>query len=143
MKRTTSERSGEERKATVACVTDQFQCERIIRAGRSIANLTDTSLLVINVSPIDSTAQSGEAIEHLFRISQQNDAEMSVFYSDKVLKVLTTFIKKNHAVNVVTGMPQQQNSVLSKMWEKLGGVSFFTVDESGEFVHVPDSGEIA
>ena len=37
MKRTTSERSGEDRKATVACVTDQFQCERIIRAGRSIA----------------------------------------------------------------------------------------------------------
>lgn len=145
MKRTTSERSGEDRKATVACVTDQFQCERIIRAGRSIANLTDTSLLVINVSPIDSTAQSGEAIEHLFRISQQNDAEMSVFYSDKALKVLTTFIKKNHAVNVVTGMPQQQNSVLSKMWSKLGGVSFFTVDESGEFVHVPlkDGGEIA
>ena len=145
MKRTTSERSGEDRKATVACVTDQFQCERIIRAGRSIANLTDTSLLVINLSPIDSTAQSGEAIEHLFRISQQNDAEMSVFYSEKTLKVLTTFIKKNHAVNVVTGMPQQQNSVLSKMWSKLGGVSFFTVDASGEFVHVPlkDGGEIA
>ena len=97
MKRTTSERSGEDRKATVACVTDQFQCERIIRAGRSIANLTDTSLLVINVSPIDSTAQSGEAIEHLFRISQQNDAEMSVFYSEKTLKVLTTLIYKKES----------------------------------------------
>ena len=69
-------------------------------------------------------------------MSQENDAEMSVFYSDKVLKTLTTFIKKKHAVNVVTGMPRQGNSILSKMWEKLGGVSFFTVDENGEFVNV-------
>lgn len=136
MKRAAVGKSGEEHKATVVCVTNQFQCERIIRAGRSIANLSDTALLVVSVSPMDMTAQSGEAIEHLFRVSQENDAEMSVFYSDKVLKTLTTFIKKKHTVNVVTGMPQQGNSILPKMWEKLGGVSFFTVDEKGEFVNI-------
>jgi len=91
---------------------------------------------VVSVSPIEPTDRSGEALEHLFRVSQENEAEMSVFYSDKVLKTLTTFIKKKHAVNVVTGMPQQENSILSKMWEKLGGVSFFTVDENGEFVNI-------
>jgi K+-sensing histidine kinase KdpD len=136
MKRAAVGKGSEDRKATVVCVTDQFQCERIIRAGRSIANLSDTSLLVVSVLPIDATSQSGEAIEHLFKVSQENDAEMSVFYSDKVLKTLMAFIKKKRAVNVVTGMPRQGNSVLSKMWEKLGGVSFFTVDENGEFVNV-------
>ena len=135
MKRATGERNSEDRKSTVVCVTDQFQCERIICAGRSIANLSDTSLLVVSVSPMEVTERSGQALEHLFHISQENDAEMSVFYSDKVLKTLTTFIKKKHAVNVVTGMPQQENSILSKMWEKLGGVSFFTVDENGKFVN--------
>ena len=59
MKRATVGKDSEDRKATVVCVTDQFQCERIIRAGRSIANLSDTSLLVVSVSPIDATSQRG------------------------------------------------------------------------------------
>ena len=54
MKRTTSERSGEDRKATVACVTDQFQCERIIRAGRALSKPTETNLLGNYLSPIDT-----------------------------------------------------------------------------------------
>ena len=138
MKKYTMARSSGEtlHKTTVVCVTNQFQCERIIRAGRSIANISDTELLVVNVSPLDFARQNGEALEHLFRVSKENNAQMSVLYSDEALKTLTNFIKKSHAVNVVTGMPQQDNSVLVKMWEKLGGVSFFTVDEKGNFVNM-------
>ena len=124
------------RKATVVCVTSQFQCERIIRAGRSIANISDTELLVVNVSAPDFTRQDGEALEYLFRISKENDARMTVLYSDESLKTLTDFIKKSGAVNVVTGMPQQGTSVLYKMWDKLGNVSFFTVDADGSFANM-------
>ena len=52
------------------------------------------------------------------------------------MKTLISFIRKNHAVNVVTGMPQSRNSILVKMWEKLKEVSFFTVDEDGKFVNM-------
>ena len=38
---------------TIVCVTNQFHCERLIRAGRLIAELSKTSLLVINVSSPD------------------------------------------------------------------------------------------
>jgi len=124
------------RKATVVCVTSQLQCERIIRAGRSIANISDTELLVVNVSAPDFTRQDGEALEYLFRISKENDARMTVLYSDESLKTLTDFIKKSGAVNVVTGMPQQGTSVLYKMWDKLGNVSFFTVDANGSFANM-------
>lgn len=132
----TEKNVGGVRKVTMVCVTNQFQCERIIRAGRSIANLSDTELMVVNVSPLDFARQNGEALEHLFRVSRENDAHMSVLYSNEPLKTLMNFIKKNHTVNVVTGMPQQGNSVLVKMWEKLGGVSFFTVNEDGKLVNM-------
>jgi K+-sensing histidine kinase KdpD len=137
MKRTAAEKkSTPVRKSTVVCVTSQLQCERIIRAGRSIANLTDTQLLVVNVSSTDFTSQDGEALEHLFRVSKENDAQMTVLYSNESLKTLTDFIKKSSAVNVVTGMPQQGASVLYKMWDKLGSVSFFTVDADGSFANM-------
>ena len=137
MKRTAAEKKNTPvRKSTVVCVTSQLQCERIIRAGRSIANLTDTQLLVVNVSSTDFTSQDGEALEHLFRVSKENDAQMTVLYSNESLKTLTDFIKKSSAVNVVTGMPQQGASVLYKMWDKLGSVSFFTVDADGSFANM-------
>ena len=137
MKRLSSGKNSEPiRKTTVVCVTNQFQCERIIRAGRSIAGISDTVLLVVNVSPLDFTHQSSDALEHLFQVSKENGAQMSVLYSEESMKTLISFIRKNHAVNVVTGMPQSRNSILVKMWEKLKEVSFFTVDEDGKFVNM-------
>lgn len=121
------------RKATIVCVTNQFQCERIIKAGRVIANISNTELLVVNVSPTDFKKQNVEAIQFLFNISKENDAEMSVFYSDEPLKALVSFIKQNRAVNVVTGMPQVENSLLNAVWNKFTHISFFTVNEDGGF----------
>lgn len=137
MKRTAAgKKNAPVQKSTVVCVTSQLQCERLIRAGRSIANLSDTQLLVVNVSAPDFTRQDGEALEYLFRISKEHEAQMTVLYSDEAFKTLIDYIKKNTAVNVVTGMPQQGVSGLYKMWEKLKGVSFFTVDEDGNFVNM-------
>ena len=136
MKRAAGKKAVPVPKATVVCVTSQLQCERIIRAGRSIANLSDTQLLVVNVSAPDFSRQDGEALEHLFRISKENDAQMTVLYSDEAFKTLIDYIKKNNAVNVVTGMPQQGTSGLYKMWDKLGSVSFFTVDADGSFANM-------
>ena len=133
MKRTAVKKSEPVSKTTVACVTSQLQCERIIRAGRFVADISGTELLIVNVSPLDFTRQDGEALEHLFRVSKENNAQMTVLYSDEALKTLTDFIKKSTAVNVVTGLPQQGESVLYKMWDKLGSVSFFTVAEDGSF----------
>ena len=140
MKRTAAgKKNAPVQKSTVVCVTSQLQCERLIRAGRSIANLSDTQLLVVNVSAPDFTRQDGEALEYLFRISKEHEAQMTVLYSDEAFKTLIDYIKKNAAVNVVTGMPQQGVSGLYKMWEKLKGTSFFTVDADGSFVNMSRS----
>lgn len=39
-----------ERRVTVVCVTNQFQCDRIIKAGRVMADLSNTALNVISVA---------------------------------------------------------------------------------------------
>lgn len=37
------------RRQTLVLVTDQFQCERIIKAGRAIAGITHTQLRVFHI----------------------------------------------------------------------------------------------
>lgn len=121
------------RRHTVVCVTNQFHCERLIRAGRLIAELSKTSLLVINVSSPDLSENDAKALEYLFQVSKENGAEMTVLYSDEPMRQLTKFIKESKAVNVVTGMAAQQNSPLPDLWRKFTSAHFFTVMEDGSF----------
>ena len=121
------------RRHTVVCVTSQFHCERLIRAGRLIAQLSKTGLLVINVSNPDLSETDAKALEYLFQVSKENGAEMTVLYSDEPMRQLTKFIKEVKAVNIVTGMAAQQNSPLPELWRKFTSSHFFTVQEDGSF----------
>lgn len=121
------------RRHTVVCVTNQFHCERLIRAGRLIAQLSKTGLLVINVSNPNLSETDAKALEYLFQVSKENGAEMTVLYSDEPMRQLTKFIKEVKAVNIVTGMAAQQNSPLPELWRKFTSSHFFTVQEDGSF----------
>ncbi|HAN44720.1 MAG TPA: hypothetical protein DCP97_04945 [Ruminococcaceae bacterium] len=120
---------------TIVCVTDQFKCERIIKAAKFLSEITKTELYVISVlTPNNQT--NNLAIEHLFKISKQNGAVMTVAYSNEPEKEIISYIKNNNSINVITGMPNDKNSVLYKMWTKFTNTTFFTVSESGELQEV-------
>ncbi|MBQ9939730.1 MAG: hypothetical protein IJO96_09405 [Oscillospiraceae bacterium] len=125
--------------STVVCVTNQYKCERLIKAGRRIADLTDTTLTVVNVSRPDITAEDSKALDYLFNVSKKYGALMTIFYSTEALKTITEYIKINKAANVVTGMPQAKDSVLIKLWEKFSNTKFFTVEENGDLKEVLNS----
>ena len=116
---------------TLVLVTDQFKCERLIRAGRQLAQRDGTTLEVINVAAA-GVAQNPEAIEYLYRISKENDAAMMIHYSDEPSRFITQLIRDNRPSNVVTGLPQKSNSLLHKIWMRFEQVSFFTVDHDGK-----------
>lgn len=118
-------------KKTLVFVTDQFQCERLIRTGRGLADYSDTELEVISIQ-LESRTQNPLAIEHLFGVSKQNHCQMSVLYSQDVLGTMIGCIKNNRTINVVTGAPGDENSVLYAVFKKFTHVSFFTVAPDGE-----------
>lgn len=115
---------------TIVLVTDQFQCQRLIVAGRELANRNGTSLEVINIAN-PNTAQNPEAVEFLFQISKENDAVMMVHYSNEPAKFLSALIKERQPACVVSGMPQSSNSLLHKLWTRFRMIAFYTVDERG------------
>ena len=128
-------------RSTVVCVTDQRRCERLIKAGRVIANLSKTELTVISVVDQKHHTADPEALEFLFHVSKQHNAVMSILYSSDPLRCIADFIAENQAVNVVTGMREGSHSILPKLWQKFNDTCFFTVTQDGEYrpAHEEDS----
>lgn len=116
---------------TLVLVTDQFSCERIIKAASIIAELSGTRLEVLSV--MKSNAQvNPDAIEHLFSVAKEYNANMIVKFADDPQSTIVHSIKENKAVNVVTGIPQDETSILVSLWKMLSNVKFYTVSKDGE-----------
>ena len=73
--------------STAVLVTNQFQCERLIQAGRSVADISKTELIVLNVQSNEYPANP-DAIQYLFNISSQNEATMNVMYAEDIFKTI-------------------------------------------------------
>lgn len=122
---------------TLVLVTDQFACERIIKSARVIADLSTTELTVLSVMK-SGTQTNPAALEHLFGVAKEYNARMTVTFSDTPQSAIVHFIRENKVVNAITGIPQDENSILVRMWKTLRNVSFFTVTEKGELHEVID-----
>ena len=120
---------------TLVLVTDQFACERIIKAARVIADLSNTPLRVLSVMRPGVPANP-QALEHLFGVAKEYGARMTVEFSDNPQSAIVHFIRDNRVVNAITGMPDGENSILVRMWKTLLNVQFFTVSPNGELHEV-------
>ena len=123
----------DEIRKTVVCVTNQLGCERIIQAGAIIAKISGTELEIVSVLNGSLSLDGGSALDFLFKVSRENNANMSIFYSDTPYKSLVNFIKQARAVNVITGIPEGEASVAHSLREKFTHISFFSVAHNGEY----------
>lgn len=128
-------------KSTVVCVTNQRQCERLIKAGRLIADLSKTPLTIISVVNPEGKYTDTDALEYLFEVSKQNNAVMALRYSNSPLTCIADFIRENDAQNVVTGEKSGQNSILPKLWRSFKSATFFTVTLDGEVLQPNKAGD--
>lgn len=129
--------------STVVCVTNQYECERLIKAGRIAADLSNTNLRVINVSSPDLSKLNFAALEYLYGVSKQYDAEMSIIYSDDAYHTLVRYIKQNKATHVITGESDGKNMILPRLWSRFSQIRFFTVSLSGELREVSTKPAVA
>ena len=114
----------------LVCVTDQKKCDRIIRAGRALADMVNRELSVINVA-CSKQPQDPQSLEYLFSVSSGQNAEMILLFSDDVAKAIIRYIKDNKVEYVLTGIPKEGDSVVSAIWEKFTHITFFVVEQDG------------
>lgn len=117
--------------AVLVLVTDQMSCERLILAGRCLADQYKMSLEVVNVAQL-GTVPNPEAMEFLYQVSRENDAVMTVEYCEDSEKTLITKLKDLRPSIVVTGLPGKGSTLLQRLWTRFEFLSFYTVEENGE-----------
>ncbi|MCI8653724.1 MAG: hypothetical protein HFF11_08545 [Angelakisella sp.] len=115
---------------TLVLVTDQFHCQRLITAGRQLADQTGTALEVVNVAD-PGRARNPQAIEFLFQTSRDHDAAMTIHYSAKPEHFLGELILERSPAAVVTGLPGEGSSLLRKLWLRFDKTAFYLVDQEG------------
>lgn len=118
---------------TLVLVTDQISCERIIRSGRMIADLSHTNLSVLSVMR-DANAANPQALEHLFNVAKANDSMMTVEFSDNAYSAIVHFIRENRCVNIVTGVASGRASLLTRLWETQENANFYMVTAQGQVI---------
>ena len=123
---------------TIVCVTDQRECDRIIVAGKILADRLGTDLVVLNVTN-PNLAQTPDSIEYLFSVAKQKSAQMVILYATDVSKSIIRYIKENKVMNVLTGVPQEGDSVISRVWGKFTHIRFFVIEQDGSIRKVAHS----
>lgn len=105
----------------VVCVTDQLQCDRLIRKGREVANRHHCRLEVISVQPKDrSAARNAQILEYLFNCARQVDAEMRVYYADDPVHEVAGWIRRHPVLMTLVGKPgKESNGFVRRLMEEL------------------------
>lgn len=111
-------------------VTDQLSCDRLILAGRQLADAFQCVLEVQNIARFGS-APDPEAIEHLYQISRDAGARMTVHYSEDPERSLVQLLAGSLPHYVVTGMPGGGSDLLPRLWTRFEYLTFYTVDHAG------------
>ncbi len=123
---------------TLAFVTNQYSSDRIICAARAVADDTNTDLVVVGV--LDSEYKlDPEVVDYLFNLSKKNRAMMRLLFSEDKTGVMTEAIAQYNSQNIVTGMPNSNDSILYKIWKMFPAKKFYTVDATGDLIEVAAS----
>ena len=106
--------------SVLVCVTGQRDCDRLILAGKSLADNMGIALQVLCVQPTANgfCARSGE-VEYLYQTSKDAGAEMTIYFHDDAALIAAGFVKQVNAKHIVTGMPDGRSNGFVEMVHRL------------------------
>ena len=128
---------------TVAFVTNQYSCERIIKAAKEVADNNQSELVVVAIQDYQYE-MNPQAVDFLFSKSKEYGASMRLIFNNDVPAVMREVINQYECRYIVTGMPSTNNSVIYGLWKEYSNKSFYTIDLDGkvvEVVNVPETTE--
>lgn len=120
--------------SVLVCVTGQYDCDRLIEAGFERAEELDCELHVFCVhTPQNDLTCFSEEIEYLYRTAKRLGADMTVMFSDNAPKCTADFARKQNAVHLITGVPDDRpNGFVLTLHEFLPGTVITMVTKDGE-----------
>lgn len=109
------------RKSSVlACVTSQYDCDRIINTAKKLADDSGCDLRVLSIlKPTSDYAKISDQIEYLYLVSKEAGSDMTVLFHDNAPKAASEFSKENGVIRLVTGMHDGGDKSFIVMLNKL------------------------
>ncbi|MBR1483625.1 MAG: hypothetical protein IJ598_11770 [Ruminococcus sp.] len=103
----------------LACVTGQYDCDRIIETAAAIAQEQECALRVLSVlKPTEDYTQISGVLEYLHQTSKENGADMTVIFSDYAPAAAAQFVSENNVGRIVTGMHDGGNESFLVMFNQ-------------------------
>ena len=100
-------------KNILVCVTQQKNCERLIKKAYEIVSEYKGILYVINVVKNDlnflDSAKESEALEYLFSISKSIGANLTVLKSDDIAGTIAQYADENNINCIILGKSPIEN----------------------------------
>ena len=120
---------------TIAFVTNQHRCDRLISAAYKLSDKTGSELMVVGVLDCEYVLDP-KAVDYLFMKSKEYKATMRLLFTDDKIDAMREITAQFDAQRIITGMPQSHSSVVYDLWREFSDKSFYTVDSGGELVEV-------
>ena len=103
----------------LACVTGQYDCDRIIETAAAIAEEQECELRVLSVlRPTEDYSIVTDVLEYLHRVSKANGADMTVIFSAYAPAAAAQFVNDNNVSRIVTGMHDGGNESFLVMFNR-------------------------
>ncbi|WP_316609129.1 hypothetical protein [uncultured Ruminococcus sp.] len=103
----------------LACVTGQYDCDRIIETAAAIAEEQECELRVLSVlRPTEDYSNVTDVLEYLHRVSKANGADMTVIFSAYAPAAAAQFVNDNNVSRIVTGMHDGGNESFLVMFNQ-------------------------
>ena len=130
--------------SVLVCVTGQYDCDRLIRAGHACAVVNGWDLHVLSIhTPMNDVSLLSDEIEHLYRTSKELGADMTVAFNNNAPRCAADYAKKINAHRLVTGVPDNRpNGFVLTTHEMLPKLPITIVTMDNEYlVYGADSSE--
>ena len=127
-----------EKPSVLACVTSQFECDRIIKTAEQIALSDGCELRVLSVlKPMTDYTSVSDRIEYLNRVSRESGADMTILFHNNAPMVCARFAIQNNVQRIVAGMHDGGEESFLVMFNRLAPeVSITMVSENGEIYNM-------
>ena len=116
------------RSSVLACVTSQYDCDRIIKTAKKIADDCDCELRVLSIlKPTSNYTTVSDQIEYLYLVSKESGADMTVLFHDNAPYACADFVNKNNVQRIVTGMHDGGNESFLVMFNRFAPMVSITM----------------
>ena len=118
--------------SVIACVTSQYECDRIINEAEQLAAEYDCELHVLSVlMPTENYALISGQLEYLNRVAKSAGADMTVIFSSDAPKAAVKFARERNAIQIVAGIHDGGNESFLVQFNRLApGISISMVDKN-------------